>query len=462
MDAPAPVTRVSGVPEVLAAGERSEDLGSLVAVVNRHAEALGTGRLLAADFEKPLVGTGHQAFFHHPGILAKDLFLDEVRSLGAGVLHVVVDQDTQPVWSLDVPEVAGERLSVRAVVGDERGLSLPTGQRKPSSKEALAAFRGLGVGALDEAVADGLPGVHAAAQMTALLARLRWSDHEALPVLFVSDLAGLPGYRRLLGRLIAEAPEAMRAYNEACRAFPEAGVPALYADDMLVELPVWGVEAGRPRRRVFVDVADSEPLVVFEDGGAVDRSVVRLLPRALLLTGYLRSSVVDLFVHGTGGAVYDRITERWWERWRGERLASQAVVTADAYLDFPVPVSVPEELPKALWWVHHLKHNVDRFAKDADEGLVREKRGLIEKMEGLAGKADRAAAFARIHAINDLLCAQHAGLLEEADDRLVRVRRGLANRGVAGRRDWFFGLYPETTLAALRERVRAVLPGVKG
>ena len=36
----------------------------------------------------------------------------------------------------------------------------------------------------------------------------------------------------------------------------------------------------------------------------------RLSPRALSLTGFLRLAVVDQFVHGIGGALYDRVTDQ--------------------------------------------------------------------------------------------------------------------------------------------------------
>ena len=76
--------------------------------------------------------------------------------------------------------------------------------------------------------------------------------------------------------------------------------------------------------------------------------------------------------HGTGGGVYDQVTERWWSDWTKEDLAPKAVVSADVYLPFDVPVATRDELHRAVWFEHHLPFNVDRYveAGEAEAALV--------------------------------------------------------------------------------------------
>ncbi|QDU71138.1 hypothetical protein Pan265_09870 [Mucisphaera calidilacus] len=437
-----PSVRIDGLPEAMDS-RAFADVDVLESIVNRYADELGTGRM--ERLRGPLIATGHQAYLYHPGILAKDLLLREARESGASVLHVVVDQDAHDVWGVDLPEVRGDRLTVRHVRLARDEPTLATGVRdavRPSVDAAAPLLK----------TPESLPGDSVAQQMTAWLARLRWGGDNPLPVLFVSDLDALPTYWQLVRELVDDAPAAVRAYNKACMAHPEAGMSLLAESAELVEVPLWAVRYGEPRQRVFVDVADRQHQMVLADGTPLgdDASV---WPRALMLTAYLRASLVSLFVHGTGGHVYDRITERWWRAWRGETLAPEAMVTADAYLDFPTPVNDTKDLRDAVWWRHHLPHNLDRHVDGVDPDLASEKRGLLSAMPAM-DRSGRRQAFERLHRINDRLAATHADELRDADRRLERTRVGISNREIARRRDWFFGLYPDAQLEGIADELR--------
>ena len=45
------------------------------------------------------------------------------------------------------------------------------------------------------------------------------------------------------------------------------------------------------------------------------------------MTGMARLAACDLFVHGTGGGIYDTITEAWFREWLGVELAPTIAVT---------------------------------------------------------------------------------------------------------------------------------------
>ncbi len=67
--------------------------------------------------------------------------------------------------------------------------------------------------------------------------------------------------------------------------------------------------------------------------------------------------------------------------------------------------------------------------------------------------ARRAAAFRRIHRINDGLADAHHALLDAAERDVATAEAGVANRRIARRRDWPFFLYPEEALQKLRREV---------
>ncbi len=181
----------------------------------------------------------------------------------------------------------------------------------------------------------------------------------------------------------------------------------------------------------------------------------------LLLTALMRSRFCELFVHGKGGGVYDRITEQWWRQWRGdaEVLAPMTVASADAHLAFDVPVTDREALHRARWYRHHVPYNVDRLL-GLEGPLVKQKWALIEAMSdhGRLPRRQRWLAFREIRRINDALCQAHPEPVQAADHQLAQARQGLGNAKVAARRDWCFALYPPATLESLRDAIEQTAP----
>ena len=467
-DWPSPATPATAPTTAPATATASGDGATLASIVAGHAERLGTAELPAGG---AIIATGHQAWLWHCGILAKDMaMVAACRLHGAAPLHLVVDQDAHETLGLLLPEVEGKRLGVRRERLAATRADVPTGFQGPAEAGALAER----VEALDRPelarLREAVTGVGTmrtlAEQVTVILSRL-WGGHVgALPVLFVSDLPRLAGYRALLGALLHDARAAAEAYNRAVAAVPEAGLTALRLEPDRVELPLWWVRWGQPRQRVFADLADTRPIFTDEAGEVVEPGEAgELLPRALLLTAFMRSAVCGMFIHGVGGGLYDRATEHWWRAWRGEALAPAVVATADVHLELPgVPMADGEAVARARWRVHHAPHNVDRLLK-LDDALTREKRRVLGGVlapaaRGATSRLQRRLAFAHLHLINARLASAHGQVVDAARAELGRARVGLANAAVARRRDWPFFLYGEQVLAELGRGVEAALAGV--
>lgn len=453
MTPPTPTTRAQPPITTWSLGGGSgHDRSQLIERINARAKRLGTAKLDPPA--NPLIATGHQAQLWHPGILAKDIALGiAADNLRAQRLHVVVDQDINDAWRLDVPYAQGDALKVRNATLAAQLPGVPTGFQPTADprhlKEQLASLGSPLTGALSEAMHD-LPDCRTLAEQVAVvLARLKQPYAGDVPIMMTSDLAGLDVYESIVSRMFNDARRCALAYNNAVAAHPGAGMTPLAVGRELVEMPLWAVAWDRPRRRAFVDLADTDPMFVYEDGQAIDRSTATLLPRALLLTAVMRSAVCDLFIHGTGGLEYDQITEAWWHNWANEQLAPMAGVTADVFLDFDAPVADRAELHRAVWRRHHLPHNLDREL-NLDGPAVQRKRDLIAHMDDDRDRIRRRQAFKELHRINDELAQQNADLLAQADREVHRARLGIANSRTARRRDWCFALYPPHSLHALR------------
>ncbi len=444
-------------------------------LVAEHAHRLGTAELP----DRPaIIATGHQAWLWHCGILAKDLAMAAAcRRHDAAGLHLVVDQDAHDALSLTLPHIEGDRLSARTVRLAPTHPDVPTGLQAPADPAAITARLDAldepGLARLREAIAD-LPATRTLAeQVTALLARLMRPPLGELPVLFVSDLPRLETYRQLLAAMLHDARAAAAAYNRAVAAVPEAGLTPLRLEPDRVELPLWLATWNQPRRRVFADLADTTPLFTDDAGQPIDPPAdppaptgrdQSLLPRALLLTAFMRSHVSATFIHGTGGGLYDRATDHWWRAWRGQPLAPAVVATADVHLPLPeLPIADADALARARWLVHHAPYNVDRLL-GLDDALTREKRRVLGSVLAPHARArtsprQRRLAFAHLHLINARLASAHSQVIARARAELDRARLGLSNAATARRRDWPFFLYSDETLAALRRRIDACFAG---
>jgi hypothetical protein len=137
------------------------------------------------------------------------------------------------------------------------------------------------------------------------------------------------GWQTLCRHLILNADQFAHDYNAALSAYRvEQGItsrsrpmPDLETSGQVVELPLWLDELSAGRRHRSTVRRVSGRFVLDLPGGATlpagerlnqDLAVrgLRLSPRALTLTIFLRLLVCDLFVHGIGGGRYDQVADR--------------------------------------------------------------------------------------------------------------------------------------------------------
>ncbi len=395
--------------------------------------------------------TGHQAYLWHPGILAKHLALDAfAQSQRLSPVNLIVDHDAYDPLGFDVPYVDGQAIKVRHLrLSPHRSETPPT--LRPPIDPAIA-LQHLHEGTQDlpsttraslDPLLEALQQTHddfpsLAHQFAHLLGALTRPWVQPFQTLYASELV-TDAWR---DRLLADAHRCARAFNRAVAQHPHAGIKPLHLGVDVVQLPLWSLHG--PHR--FPVYAHHGQLV------AAHGEPTRLAPRATLLTAIMRSEH-GWFIHGKGGGVYDRVTEAWYEAWTGERLNPMAVVSADLHLDFPAPLADRDELERAVWYAHHLPHNLDRVLRVASPDSQR-KQELLDHMHDDRDRKRRRAAFEELHAINDRLAQQHAAPLAAARRRVDQLARAAANARLARRRDWPFFLYPDAALRRLAKHFK--------
>jgi hypothetical protein len=214
---------------------------------------------------------------------------------------------------------------------------------------------------------------------------------------------------------------------------------------LFAETEAMGTMDVRARRGSGGRPADVEQLA------ALRRAGWKIRPRALTLTLFARLAVGDVFIHGLGGALYDKVTDGIFERLFGVR--PPEIVLASCTVRLPVEAypSTPRDLEAARRRVRDWRFNPDRLLSGADRSrpdataLIGEKWRLIRERE--ATRDGRSRAWRRIRAINESLAALAPdGSLAAAED-LARVERELKWNAILQNREYPICFYPAEELA---------------
>jgi hypothetical protein len=310
--------------------------------------AAGTNRDLGlpapTGSPETIVMTGHQPEVVHVGVWFKSFVLQAyLAAHDAAGIDLVVDTDHLPGVQLRAP-TGGPDPCVAIVPLAVLPPGLPAAAAALPSRAALEAWLEAGQRLADalpppaaQAFARAAAGFRAALPTAASLPDLVVGARRRLepgggPVpgeVRLSDVIRTRPYLRYVADLLLR-PAAFHAAYHAARdavrrdqglrdaAHP---VPALAATEHGLELPFWCLDGG-PRRRLAV--AGTDPIVLRAEAqevaripGQPDAAVdalaalpFSLAPRAVTLTLFHRMFVADLFLHGTGGARYDAVTDR--------------------------------------------------------------------------------------------------------------------------------------------------------
>lgn len=427
-----------------------------------------------------LIMTGHQAEWFHPGILARFFALEEAgeRFAADAIVELIVDQDINDPLRLAAPiQVAGTLTVADISLLDpaEGGAAQhrntdsakPTGQVAPVSIDPSRDRLPLGapLGALVDNARDGLfkmrVALHAqqkapnlALQVWKAAARLRAGVDRVTTTKHSTD--GPAGFKRetlsasrmcettlwshLLDLMRADPHRMRHSYNNAVAESSAAGIAPLAGRGDQVELPLWRIDANGRRHPAWHSDLDDADIILW--------------PRALMMTGFARFCLCDLFIHGLGGAAYDRITEQWWRDWLKVELAPMVTVSATMWLSTAHDRKAVDDdvLARAKWRLHHLYSNLDRHLKDFE--TMRQKDDLLATITSSARRsAERKAAFNEIHRLNALLIEINPQLIQRAKEQVNRFARLLRERDITQERTWPFPWFGKSDLVNLRRLV---------
>ncbi len=415
----------------------------------------------------PIIATGHQPEFFHPGVWVKNFAACGLaRKTGGMALNLIVDTDTVkstvtrlPTWPMDDPT----EVTLSTLAYDDSTGEMPHELRDVANHERLASFGSrlatataswpcdpVGVTLLGrscrEAPHDAVVKVSCledsarparitriAEWITCLrrtLERAWGCDIVDLPV---SRLAGLESFQRF-ARHIADNGEQFRdCYNTALAEYRAAHrvrsrnhpAPDLTAG----ELPFWTMTAVG-RARTF-EITHPE----------------QTRPRALTLTLFARLVLGDYFIHGLGGGIYDRVTDDIIRGFFDIEPPAYQILTATLHLPLEQPHYDPDALHQAQRVTRDLRWNPYKYLERAEHAEHREIIAMPQTT-----RRERRARYRAFRDLSTRLQPQIEHLRESNCDRRAVLEQRLAANSVLTRRDYAWILYPESVLKPFLQR----------
>lgn len=443
---------------------------------------------------RPVLLAGHQPELFHPGVWVKNFVLSQLaRDQVAIPINLVIDGDLARHTSIRSP--GGTHLAPRleTIEYAPRRPQIALGECPIEDWQTLASF----ADRVAAAVAPFIDRPLVQSFWRQVLDRARATNNLAAALsqgrhVWEADWGGqtweLPQSRLSRTRafawfavhLLARAEHLHSSYNGAVEHYRHVHkirsaahpAPPLARQDQWYEMPLWMWTADDPRRRpLFARVAPGR-IELSDRGGfhhtltcpslceltdSVDQfqqmlgTGVVVQTRALTTTLFARVVLGDLFLHGIGGAKYDRATDLLIERFFP--LEPPHYVVASATKRLPIPLDRPpadatsaikQRLRSLKYHPEWFLYDVGAANRSAASDLIARRQRWIDEIPAPHLAKRR---YHEIRAANEAL----ASLFQSHRDQLLRELAALrdANRRaeLLAARDFSFVLFPEKTLA---------------
>jgi hypothetical protein len=324
--------------------------------------------------------TGHQAELHHPGVWVKNVVINAAANRSGGAaLHLAIDTDAPKHLDVRWPAASGQ---VRTMpFGDDPVIDVtpwsglvatPSPAHLDQLRSAIQEsaqhwpFTPVIWSFLESARRLALDSPSLDATVVNALHELDWSLGLRHQAILSEPIFQCPAYMVFVHALLSRADRLATDYNAALADYrvdahirsPSRPMPDMAVAGDQIEVPFWLdnlASAKRSRASVwrrgdrFVLLAPGGAEFDFDPDADAESAIaalsqflrahrLRLAPRALTLTIFMRLFIADQFIHGIGGAQYDQVTDRVIARFIGMTPPRFAVATATAY--FPTAITM--------------------------------------------------------------------------------------------------------------------------
>jgi len=445
------------------------------------------GGQLELNSEAPIIMTGHQAEFFHPGIWFKNFLAAHVASITGGIgMNMVVDSDTCGLTGIRFPQMVNGRIQEREIQFLLTGQELATADCllaehtdfEPLREAAIAADLD---GHLKNALEKFLERLDAQAPNLAIAStRLRRRYEQEQGINNIEFLLGAvestDAFLHLFIHIIKALLDFQNIYNEALDEYRQLHgirskanpLPDLDPD----ETPFWLWRKGEPRLPLRIRSERNQCQLLLQGSPihTIDYSLDAeeqvsclrdtlgdtfcLRSRALTTTMFFRLFCADLFIHGVGGGKYDIVTDTIIENFFGIKPPTYAVSSATVHLPTESVVSGSEDVDKLRYQARDASYNPGRYvapgvrASEEFQAKLAEKKQILESMPERK-KADRYKGFLRVKELNEEMMASTPSLKQNMESKLAAALAVLKQKSILQGRNYPFFLFPQEKIKSL-------------
>ena len=387
----------------------------LARVAQRAGLSLPDQKHVDVDATQPIVMSGHQPVIYHSGLLEKVVRLESLaQTTGAIPINVSIDTDEGDGGRVLWPAVCGEDVTLKSqTVGTSAALFKD--QRVRGAQEVSAIFQEVQRDLNESGRAELVPCIERVRHSYEALSEESIVDANAIVRLVMtkgrylelplSRIIELPTSRTFITVLLRDNERFVSMYNSTLEAYRRDHniknvanpFPNMVVDENSIEVPFWRVDSG------------SRAPVKLQKGltqGADEKGMVA--PRGSIVTLLLRGLCSDLFIHGLGGAKYDRFVDSFALAYWGISLPPFVVASATRYL-FPERV---ERYTRARGVRARYKEMVSHTEKFLGQGVFTEdeesrlkllivhRRGLLAEMKRVTVVEERSRVAHALNGVN--------------------------------------------------------------
>jgi hypothetical protein len=440
--------------------------------------------------------SGHQPQLFHPGVWFKNFVLDDLRRRHDGVsIHLLIDNDVCHGPAIRVPVGPTGAPHVQAVPFDQPSAAIPYEERALIDRELFQSFGRRSADAIQDLVARPIvesawESVVAEARQTRNLGHLLSIVRHRIEVAWgrrnlelpLSLLCETRPFSVFVCSLLLRHEEFHEVHNERLREYRASRrirsrshpVPELAVIDGWHEVPFWIWTKVDPVRRPMFVRASGEAVCITDRTTAwriacegrpesqidavrsLSQAGVRIRPRALATTMFVRLFLADVFLHGIGGAKYDELTDAIVCGLWGCHPPAYLTVTATLRLPVDRPVDRAPSLSEIRQRIRQLRFHPERFwTPDTSIEIDQVSSWIEAKRQAIhadPSTCDRARRHEHIVQANLHLCE----FVEEKRRRLVESLAAATARAraetILNSREYSFCLFPAPLLRSTMDR----------
>ncbi|MBN1898021.1 MAG: hypothetical protein JW827_04525 [Spirochaetes bacterium] len=419
-----------------------------------------------------IIATGHQPLFYYPGIIFKNYYTHKIAGMAKGIpVNFIVDTD-EAIVQIVIPG-KNENIFFKKLMELKNPDKKAYFHFKPSQEEVKHFFiriekeiKGLDDTRTNKAFRDYFKSFlelfsnnHDFVETISFLRR-QWEKSLQFPVLDIriSRLSDSIAFAQFIWELVKDIDRFTEIYNDAVQKVKKneyQAVKYLTRENNTFELPFWYI--GKSREEVFLK-KEIDQLLIFtplenlltlsmkeNDNVSIQKlKRIKLVPKAVTLTLILRLFFADLFIHGTGGQFYDRVTDEILMRFYHLNTLPFAMATGNIYLPlFEAMMTREKEYREKKDFLKELKYHPEKYlTEDKSKKYISERKALARLLSCQSDPVQRKSIHDKLTRLGEQATQSLKDRITDTKKEISRAENIIKFKDVFAERKYPYFLFP--------------------